>query len=67
MIWRAGTRLLVAHHEAFALVDPAGSVISWYGSRSYSDEDDLWIWDHHVGGDRLLLRARRARGRGCAR
>jgi hypothetical protein len=56
VIWRAGTCLLTADGDAFALVDASGAVVRWYGSRSYSDEDDLWTWDHCVDGDRFYRR-----------
>lgn len=58
MIWRTDARLLVSEGDAFALIDQAGAVIRWYGSKSYSDEDDLWTWDHHVDGDRFYQRTR---------
>jgi len=58
MIWRTGEHLLVAVDGTFVVIDPTGAVTQRYGSRTYSDEDDLWIWDQFVAGGRLYERTR---------
>ncbi len=57
MIWRVGARLLVAQGEStFVLVDASGAVADRFESGSFSDEDDLWLWDHVVVADRFYKR-----------
>ncbi|NUP06275.1 MAG: hypothetical protein HOW73_09475 [Polyangiaceae bacterium] len=56
-IWRAGTELLVADGEAFALIDATGEVTKRLERRrQYSDEDDLWTWEHVVENGRFIER-----------
>ena len=56
MIWRAGPVLLVSRDASFSVIDSTGTVTESFASRTYSDEDDLWRWDHVVVGDRFLKR-----------
>ncbi|MBA3392524.1 MAG: hypothetical protein H0T89_07770 [Deltaproteobacteria bacterium] len=56
MIWRIGTRWLVACGESFVLVEPDGAVSRHFDPRIASDEDDLWRWGHVVVGDALYER-----------
>ncbi len=64
-IWRAGARLLVAQGEStFVLVDASGAVAGRFESGSFSDEDDLWRWDHGVVADRFYKRTTIERYRG---
>lgn len=57
IIWHTGARLLVAQGEStFVLVDASGAVADRFESGSFSDEDDLWRWEHVVVDDRFYKR-----------
>lgn len=61
MIWRIGTRWLVALGETYVLVEPDGAVSRHFEPRVASDEDDLWRWEHVVIGDAFYERTTVAR------
>ncbi len=61
-VWRTGDRYLAEHGGDFVVVSPNGLVVRWFGSRAYSDEDDLWQWQHLVIGNGLYERITVERG-----
>jgi hypothetical protein len=60
-IWRTRDGYLAEHGGGFVVVSGGGVVCS-LGARAYSDEDDLWRWEHLVVGNGLYERTTVERG-----
>lgn len=61
-LWRTRDGYLAEHGRDFVLVSSDGLVVRWFGSRDYSDEDDLWHWQPGVVGNALYERTTVERG-----
>ena len=61
-VWRTRDGFLAKYGGDFIAVSPEGLVVRWFGSRAYSDEDDLWRWQHLVIGNGLYERTTVERG-----
>lgn len=61
-VWRTRAGYLAGYGGDFVVVSPDGLLVRWLGSRAYSDEDNLWHWQHLVIGNDLYERTTVQRG-----